>query len=133
MCILKELEVSKREKMLQYYALPMQDAFELNFFTIKRVHAAVLKEIEKGKVNWDELDLIEKTKTRYTQRLLQNQRTSNGATVQMCNHFNKGLCRVDNDQVANGILYQHCSSFWLKDKCLIKGFSSLQDNLVMLE
>ena len=46
LCILEEPEIAKRDKMLQYYALLMQDAVELNFPTIKRAHAAVLQEIE---------------------------------------------------------------------------------------
>ena len=55
-------------KMLEYYALLMQDAAELNFPTVKRAHAAVLQEIERGKVNWDQLDLIEnKKKYAYTE------------------------------------------------------------------
>ena len=36
-------------------------------------------------------------------------------TVQTCTHFNKGFCRVENDHVANGVLYQHCYSFCLKE------------------
>ena len=67
----------------------MQDAVELNFPTVKRAHAAVLQEIEKGKLNWDQLEAIEKTKNRYTQRLLQNQRVGNSAKVQSCIHLIK--------------------------------------------
>ena len=52
----------------------MQDAVELNFSTVKRAHAAVLQEIARGKENWDQLDLIEKTKDTYTQRLIQSQK-----------------------------------------------------------
>ena len=93
----------------------MQDAAELNFSTVKRAHAAVFQEIERGKVNWDQLDLVEKTKNRYTQRLLQSQKSSTSATVQTCNHLNKWFCRVDNDHVANRVLYQHCYNFCLKE------------------
>ena len=101
--------------MLQYYALLIQDVVELNFLTVKRAHAAVLQEIEKGKLNWDKLEEIEKTKNRYTQRLVQNQRVGGFATIQTCTHFNKGFCRMENDHVANGVLYEHCCSFCLKE------------------
>ena len=74
LCILEEPETVKRDKMLQYYALLMQDVVELNFPRVKRAHAAVLQEIEKGKLNWEQSEEIEKTKNRYTQRLVQNQR-----------------------------------------------------------
>ena len=53
LCILEESEVVKRDKMLQYYALLMQDVVELNFPTVKRSQEPVLQEIEKGKLNWD--------------------------------------------------------------------------------
>ena len=46
--ILEEPDVSRREKMLQYYSLLMQDAVELNFPTVKKAYGAVLQEIEKG-------------------------------------------------------------------------------------
>ena len=62
LCILEESEIGKRDKMLQYYVLLMQDAVELNFLTVKRAHAAVLQEIAKGKLNWDQLEEIEKNK-----------------------------------------------------------------------
>ena len=60
--MLEEPETIKRDKMLQYYAFLMQDAVELNFPTVKRAHAAVLQEIEKGKLNWEQSEEIEKTK-----------------------------------------------------------------------
>ena len=37
------------------------------------------------------------------------------ATIQTCAHFNKGFCRVENNHVANGALYQHYCSFCLKE------------------
>ena len=58
--------------MLLYYTLLMQDAIELNIQTAKRAHAAVLQEIERGRADWRQLDVLEKIKNRYTQRLVQN-------------------------------------------------------------
>ena len=68
--------------MMQYYT--MQDVVELNFSTVKRADAAILQEIARGKVNWDQLDLIEKTKDRYTQRLIQSQKSS---TIKYCSNL----------------------------------------------
>ena len=52
----------------------MQDAVELNIQTAKRAHAAVLQEIERGRADWQNLDVFEKIKNRYTQRLVQNKK-----------------------------------------------------------
>ena len=46
--------------MLLYYTLLMQDAIELNIQTAKRAHAAVLQEIERGRADWRQLDVLEK-------------------------------------------------------------------------
>ena len=114
--VLEEKDNSIRDNMLQYYALLMQDAIELNIQTAKRAHAAVLQEIERGRADWQQLEVLEKIKNRYTHRLVQNQKVS-GTTgnTQACVHFNKGFCRLDNDHVSGGILYQHCCSYCLKE------------------
>ena len=85
LCILEEPETVKRDKMLQYYVLLMQDGVELNFPTVKRAHAAVIQEIEKGKLNWEQSEEIEKTKTGTKPE------GGGSATVQTCTHFNKGF------------------------------------------
>ena len=115
-CVLEEKDNDIRDNMLQYYALLMQDAIELNIQTAKRAHAAVLQEIERGRADWQQLEVLEKIKNRYTQRLVQNQKVS-GTTgnTQACVHFNKGFCRLDNDHVSGGVLYQHCCSYCLKE------------------
>ena len=114
LCMLEEKDQKLRESMLQYYSWLMQDAIELNIMTARRAHAAVLQEIEKGKISWDRLDLIEKVKCRYTQRIVECQKQTGGMSNQACRHFNKVFCRIDNDHVVNGILYMHCCTFCLK-------------------
>ena len=115
-CMLEEKDHIVRDNMLQYYTLLMQDAIELNIQTAKRAHAAVLQEIERGRAGWQQLDVLEKIKNRYTQRLVQNQKPSPSAgNIQACVHFNKGFCRLDNDHVSGGVLYQHCCSYCLKE------------------
>ena len=115
-CILDQKDNNIRENMLQYYTLLMQDAVELNIQTAKRAHAAVLQEIERGRADWQHLEVLEKIKNRYTQRLVQNQKVSNSpSSTQACVHFNKGFCRLDNDHVSAGVLYQHCCSYCLKE------------------
>ena len=59
-CILDEKDNSIRKNMLRYYTLLMPDAVELNIQTAKRAHAAVLQEIERGRTDWQQLDVLEK-------------------------------------------------------------------------
>ena len=114
--MLEEKDHTVRDNMLQYYTLLMQDAVELNIQTAKRAHAAVLQEIERGRADWQQLDFLEKIKNRYTQRLVQNQKVSGSAgNIQACVHLNKGFCRLDNDHMSGGVLYQHCCSYCLKE------------------
>ena len=114
--MLEEKDHNVRDNILQYYTLLMQDAIELNIQTAKRAHAAVLQEIGRGRDDWQQLDVLEKIKNRYTQRLVQNQKSNGSAgNTQTCVHFNNRFCRLYNDHVSGGVLYQHCCSYCLKE------------------
>ena len=72
--------------MLQFYTLMMKDAIELNIQTAKHAHATVLQEIDRGRDDWKQLDILEKIKNVYTQRLVQNQKSNSNPvnTQNMC-------------------------------------------------
>ena len=77
--------------MSQYLTSLIQDAIELSMDTARKAHAAVLQDMERGKINWEQLDLVEKVKNRNTQRFVQCYKT-NATTqdrIQPCIHFNK--------------------------------------------
>ena len=114
-CILEEKDENKREHMLYYHTLLMQDAIELNCQTAKRAHAIILQEIEKGKLTWDNLDQIEKIKNRFTQRVVHTSKASTNGGNQACIHYNKGFCKLEGDHISGGVLYQHCCSYCLKE------------------
>ena len=116
-CVLEQTDSKNKDTMLMYFALLMQDAIELSANTARRAHAAVLQEMERGKLSWAEPDLVEKVKIRNTQRIFHGQKTALSPMVQtQCyTHFNKGHCKYDNEHVANGILYQHYCSFCMKE------------------
>ena len=114
-CILEQSENRIRENMMIYFTFLMQDAIELSASTARKAHAAVLQELERGKVDWENLEAIEKIKNRHTQIIVQvNKGTSGpGIQTQCCQHFNKGQCRFDNEHMSNNTLYQHyCSYCW---------------------
>ena len=65
-CILEHSEVKIRENMMIYFIFLMQDTIELLTSTSRRAYAAVLQEMERGKVKWSDLEAIEKIKNRHT-------------------------------------------------------------------
>ena len=115
-CILDQNDNKIRENMMLYFTLLMQDAIELSPNTARRAHAAVLQEMERGKVSWSQIDLVEKIKCRHTQRILQSHKpTSTGFQNQVCVHYNKGQCKFENEHVSNNVLYQHYCSYCIKE------------------
>ena len=69
-CVLDENNPKIRTNMLLHGGSVLQDAIELSFPTAKRAHGVVLQEIEKGVLNWDKLDEIERVKSQNAQRIL---------------------------------------------------------------
>ena len=66
LCILEESSVEKKDYMLSYFSMLMQDAIELSLGTFRKAHAVVLQEMEKGQFTWNDPDLVEKCKNRHT-------------------------------------------------------------------
>ena len=115
LCILKEGDNTIKNQMLIHFSRLMQDAIELSLGTARRAHAAVVQEIERGLVSWEDTENIEKCRVRYTQRLLQSVKSSPNQSSQTCVFFNKGKCKHENDHVSAGIMYQHACSYCFKE------------------
>ena len=117
--VIEESSSTVRNTMLKHFVSCMQDAIELSFATAKRAHACVLQEMEKGIIDWQDSEKIDKIRNRNTQRILalpsqKGQVESAGAEKTMlCKLYNKGVCRYQNqtEHVDKGITYQHfCSN-----------------------
>ena len=93
-CVLEENNPKIRTNMLLHCGSVLQDAIELSFPTGKRAHGVVLQEMEKGVLNWDRLDEIERVRGRNAQRILASSSVakSNDITekVSICKLYNKG-------------------------------------------
>ena len=116
-CILEQDSNTIRENMLYYLTLLMQDAVELSSSTARQAHAAVLQEVEKGRVDWSRLDLIEQIKNHYTQRMVQQSKPNTASSIQtqVCSHYNKGYCRYESEHTVGNVLYQHYCSFCMRE------------------
>ena len=115
LCILEESDNTIRNQMLIHFSHLMQDAVELSLGMVRRTHAAVLQEVERGLISWEDTESIEKCRVRYTQRLLQSVKSSPNQSSQTCVFFNKGKCKHENDHVSAGIMYQHACSYCFKE------------------
>ena len=75
--------------MLRYFAILVQGAIELSLGTARSSHAAVLQEMEKGKIFWEDSDEVEKCKNSHTQRMLTSVKPSHSTVNQACIFYNK--------------------------------------------
>ena len=65
-CILEESDTTIRNQVLIHFSRLKQDGVELSLGTVRRVHAAVLEEIERGFISWEDSENVEKCRFRYT-------------------------------------------------------------------
>ena len=117
--VIEESSNTVRNTMFRHFVSCMQDATELSFPTAKCVHACVLQEMEKGTIDWQDSEKIDRIRNRNTQCILalpsqKGQVESAGADKTMlCKLYNKGVCRYQNqtEHVDKGVTYQHfCSN-----------------------
>ena len=112
--VLEESSEKIRKNMLRHFVSVIQDSIELSFATAQCAHGLILQEMERGTVDWSQVEKIEKIRGRNTQRIWQT--ASNSSPVDtdktmLCKLYNK--CRYDkqSEHVEKGITYQHyCSN-----------------------
>ena len=116
-CVLEENNPKIRTNMLLHSGSVLQDAIELSFPTAKRAHGVVLQEIEKGVLNWDKLEDIERVRGRNAQRILASSSVINSNDVTdkvfIFKLHNKGTCKHEkqSQHVEKGVIYQHYCSY----------------------
>ena len=95
-CVLEENNPKMKTNMLLHCSNVLRDVIELSFSTAKRAHGVVLQEIEKGALDWDKLDDIEKVRGRNAQHILASSsvvKPNNGThKVFICKLYNEGSC-----------------------------------------
>ena len=107
-CVLEETDPKVRAFMLSYQGNLMQDALELNWSTAKRAHAAVLMEIERGQVNWQDQVGIDRIRQRFTQRAIKSQGSGPAEELtRICKRYNEESCTQGKDHTAGRITYRH--------------------------
>ena len=67
----------------------MQDSIKLSFASAKRAHGLILQEMERGNVDWSQVENIEKIRVRNTQTIWQ---TANNSSL--IDTENTMLCKL---------------------------------------
>ena len=97
---LEEKDPIVRENMLKYFISIAQDAIEVSYPTARRAHGILLQETEKGVCTWKDFDLVEKIRSRNTQRFASpvgNVKPTPEVIDKnlICKLYNKGTCRIE--------------------------------------
>ena len=109
--------------MIEYARHLFQDAIETNWVTAKYAHMMVLQDIERGKLSWRNPDAVEKVRIRNTSRVIPPRSTHNQGKItrpnyskdKICQDFNTGTCRHQNDHVIDGIIHRHACNFCFQE------------------
>ena len=117
-CIEVESSNTIRSNMLQYGRHLFQDALETNWATAKHAHLVLLQDIERGRCNWRQPDLVEKVRIRNTARIItpkgqqsQASKTKHNPYVKICKEFNANSCSQPTDHILDGCILKHACSF----------------------
>ena len=114
-CVLDEKDEIARQNMLWHMMQLMEDSIEWSFQTAKRAHAVVLQEIERGRCDWKNPDLVEKIRCRNTQRALNvPESTKKNNKTFLCRHFNKGTCKYESEHSEGDKVFEHYCVYCFK-------------------
>ena len=118
-----------RDNLLTYGIDLFQDAVDVSWEVARGANSVVLQEIEQGRLNWGDLDKIQRTRSLYTQHANvsssnvnftrgDSQYSADDASVarkQVCRYYNFNKCTHEGDhQTATGKLFRHVCSYCYK-------------------
>ena len=118
---------NERDNVLTYGIDLFQDAVDVSWEVARGANSVVLQEIEQGRLNWGDLDKIQRTRSLYTQRANvsssifktheHNQYSVDDASVvrkTVCKYYNSNKCTHKGDHQTSGRLFRHVCSYCFK-------------------
>jgi len=114
-----------QNRMLSYGIQLFLDADEIPWNVARGVHAVVLQEIEKGRADWRDTEVIDKLRTQYVRRSVlhstpKKQHTPTKGREKrkvICNHFNSGSCSHTADHTTETMYFRHiCKHCFTADR-----------------
>ena len=105
--ILDESDKKNREKMIQYLSDSMEDATDFSWASVKAAHAVLLCEMERGSLDWEQTDRIDRIRRVHAQKHAGNFR-QNWAKNEghrrpwYCKLYQTGACSHNRDHESGG-------------------------------
>ena len=120
--ILEQKSSERKNIMVSYLSDLMEDATDFSWQGAKAAHAVLLCEMERGSLQWEDLDRIDRVRRAHAQKHISNKSTwgkvsdHSGRKPWYCKNYQTGSCAYSRDHDFNGKLQKHICSF-----CLIGG------------
>ena len=135
--ILEENSPEKKDIMISYMADLMEDATDFSWQGAKAAHAVLLCDMERGALQWDNTDRIDRIRRAHAQKHVGVGHSKNhwqkseqgGRKPWFCKLFQSGMCTYKHDHEMNGRLHKHICAHCLstgkqlnhaEKDCLIK-------------
>jgi len=100
--------------MLNYFSNLFQDVCDVGWSASKGCHAALLCNMEDGKLDWEDDKEIDAIRRTYAQRNIGAHSTHSTAQkqkTQVCSKYQRGECTQANDHTYGSTVYRHICQY----------------------
>ena len=111
--IMEESCNERRHTMVSYLSDLMEDATDFSWQSAKAAHAVLLCEMERGSLQWEDMDRIDQIRRAHAQKHVASRGTwakpsdHSGRKPWFCKSFQTGVCTHTRDHESNGKLQRH--------------------------
>ena len=114
--ILEERSGTRKDTMISYLADLMEDATDFTWQGAKASHAVLLCEMERGTLQWEDGDRIDRIRRAHAQKhipVAKSTWSKNERKPWFCKQFQSNTCTQQKDHEVNGRLNRHICAFCL--------------------
>ena len=124
--ILDESCGKKKDIMVSYLSDLMEDATDFSWQGAKAAHAVLLCEMERGSLQWEDMDRIDRIRRAHAQKHVAGRGSwakpsDPGGKPWFCKSYQTGVCTHHRDHESNGKLQKHICAY-----CLMGGTKNEQ-------
>ena len=96
----------------------MEDATDISWSSAKASHTVLLCEMERGSLDWENTDRIDRIRTLHAQKHVSHQKTSwqkneNKQRSWFCKFYQNGTCQFSTDHEVGGRIHKHVCAYCL--------------------
>ena len=117
--ILEQKSSDRRDIMVSYLSDLMEDATDFSWQGAKAAHAVLLCEMERGSLQWEDLDRIDRIRRAHAQKHVSGRSgwakplDHSSRKPWYCKNYQFGTCVHSRDHESNGKIHKHVCSFCL--------------------